>query len=86
MSGEDKLRTNWLDDEIFEQAASILQKRYEQKNGSPLRFGSFRFIFHEGNFEGIEDWSWSRSYTSSKKVRKSKLKIERRKNGAIENE
>ena len=52
------------DDKILEEAASRLQARHARATGSPLLYGSFRFIFHEGRFQGVEDWARKKSYLS----------------------
>ena len=54
------------DELIFEVAASRLRTRYEREKGSEFLFGSFRFIFHDGIFQCVEDWPRHRSYISNK--------------------
>ncbi len=52
------------DTEIMEEAAKRLQSQFRKENGSSLLYGSFRFIFHDGRFQGIEDWPRNRRYQS----------------------
>lgn len=52
------------DEKILEEAAARLQAQYVRENGNNLRYGTFRFIFHEGQFQGVEDWPRNKRYLS----------------------
>ena len=52
------------DSEILEEAANRLQAKHARESGEKLLFGSFRFIFHDGRFQGVEGWPRKRSYIS----------------------
>ena len=52
------------DAEILEEAAARLQSKHARETGEKLLYGSFRFIFHEGRFQGVEDWPRKKSYLS----------------------
>lgn len=56
------------DEQVLEEAAKRLQKQYENDHGSEFRFGSFRFIFHDGRFQGIEEWPRNKRYISPKRT------------------
>ncbi|HEX7673580.1 MAG TPA: hypothetical protein VF412_05385 [Bdellovibrio sp.] len=60
------------DMEIIEEAAKRLQKQFVCENGSPLLYGSFRFIFHDGRFQGVEDWPRNKRYQSPSRFNSSK--------------
>ena len=54
-----------LEDEvILEEAAKRLQAQFSRENANPFLFGSFRFIFHDGRFQGVEDWPRNKRYFS----------------------
>ena len=52
------------DSEILEAAAERLQAQHVRATGGTLLYGSFRFIFHDGRFQGVEDWPRKKSYLS----------------------
>ena len=52
------------DSEILEVAAARLQTKHSRESGEKLLYGSFRFIFHDGRFQGVEDWPRKKSYLS----------------------
>ena len=52
------------DSEILEEAAARLQTKHFRGSGEKLLYGSFRFIFHDGRFQGVEDWPRKKSYLS----------------------
>lgn len=55
------------DNEVFEEAAKRLQKQYHQEQGTEFAYGTFRFIFHDGRFQGVEDWPRNKRYVSPKR-------------------
>ena len=55
------------DEEILEEAARRLQAQYQKEHGNEFMYGSFRFIFHDGRFQGIEDWPRNKRYVSPKR-------------------
>lgn len=52
------------DSEILEEAAARLQTKHARETGAKLLYGTFRFIFHDGRFQGVEDWPRKKSYLS----------------------
>ncbi len=57
------------DDQILEEAASRLQAQHTRTTGGHLLYGSFRFIFHDGRFQGVEDWPRKKSYLSPERLK-----------------
>ncbi len=55
------------DQMILEEAAARLQTQFTRDHGTRLLYGTFRFLFHDGRFQGVEDWPRNRSYVSPKK-------------------
>lgn len=55
------------DEAILEEAARRLQKQYAREHGAGFSFGTFRFIFHDGRFQGVEDWPRNKRYISPKR-------------------
>jgi hypothetical protein len=55
------------DEQVLEAAAERLQAQYQKENGNDLLYGSFRFIFHDGRFQGVEDWPRNKRYLSPKR-------------------
>ncbi len=53
------------DEEILEEAAARLQSQYTRENGNKLKYGTFRFVFHDGRFQGVEDWPRNKRYLSA---------------------
>ena len=66
------------DEEILEEAAARLQKKHAQETGEKLLYGSFRFIFHDGRFQGVEDWPRKKSYLSPERFSISRSQKEAR--------
>jgi hypothetical protein len=60
------------DELILEEAAARLQAQYARENGSQLAFGTFRFVFHDGRFQGVEDWPRNKRYLSPERFSKGK--------------
>lgn len=58
------------DEAILEEAATRLQAQYARENGSLLLFGTFRFVFHDGRFQGVEDWPRNKRYLSPERFPK----------------
>ena len=54
------------DEVILEEAAKRLQKQYACEHGAQFLFGTFRFVFHEGRFQSVEDWPRNKRYVSPK--------------------
>lgn len=65
-NGEDL--KNVSDEEVLEEAARRLKKQYVLEHGVEFAFGTFRFIFHDGRFQGVEDWPRNKRYISPKKT------------------
>lgn len=63
---------NISDETILEEAAKRLQKQFFHDHGTWLSYGTFRFIFHDGRFQGIEDWPRNKRYISPKRNETSK--------------
>ena len=55
------------DDAVLEEAARRLQKQYEVEHGANFSYGTFRFVFHDGRFQGVEDWPRNKRYVSPKR-------------------
>lgn len=66
------------DEQILEEAASRLQMQHARATGGPLLYGSFRFIFHDGRFQGVEDWPRKKSYQSPERFASSRKQKEAR--------
>lgn len=58
------------DELILEEAAARLQAQYVRENGNQLAFGTFRFVFHDGRFQGVEDWPRNKRYLSPERFSK----------------
>lgn len=56
------------DEAVLEEAAIRLQRQYFLEQGTSFLFGTFRFIFHDGVFQSVEDWPRHRRYVSPKKI------------------
>ncbi|MBX9768891.1 MAG: hypothetical protein K2X47_16580 [Bdellovibrionales bacterium] len=68
LKNEETLAPSLLSDEqILEEVAKRLQKQYQQEHGNEFLYGSFRFIFHDGRFQGVEDWPRNKRYVSPKR-------------------
>ncbi len=55
------------DEVVLEEAARRLQAQYATEHGSEFAYGTFRFIFHDGRFQGVEDWPRNKRYTSPRR-------------------
>ena len=55
------------DEQVLEEAAKRLQQQYKGDHGTEFKYGSFRFIFHDGRFQGIEEWPRNKRYISPKR-------------------
>lgn len=55
------------DQMVLEEAAARLQTQYTRDHGAKLLYGTFRFLFHEGRFQGVEDWPRNKRYVSPEK-------------------
>jgi hypothetical protein len=56
--------TAYSDEELLEETALRLQKRFKKKHGSDFRYGSFEFVFHDGRFQSVEERPRSKGYVS----------------------
>lgn len=70
--------THIPDSRILEEAAARLQAQHTRETGGNLLFGSFRFIFHDGRFQGVEDWPRKKSYMSPERFAESRKQKEAR--------
>lgn len=52
------------DEIIIEEAAKRLQQQYQKDHRTRLLYGTFRFVFHDGRFQGVEDWPRNKRYQS----------------------
>lgn len=57
------------DEAVLEEAAKRLQKQYAGEHGANFSYGTFRFVFHNGRFQGVEDWPRNKRYVSPKRSR-----------------
>lgn len=55
------------DEVVLEEAARRLQKQYADEHGTDFSYGTFRFVFHDGRFQGVEDWPRNKRYVSPKR-------------------
>ena len=55
------------DDVVLEEAATRLRTQFARESGGAFLYGTFRFIFHEGRFQGVEDWPRNKRYVSPKR-------------------
>ena len=55
------------DETVLEEAARRLQKQYADEHGADFSYGTFRFVFHDGRFQGVEDWPRNKRYVSPKR-------------------
>jgi hypothetical protein len=54
----------YTDEQVIEAAAKRLQTQFALENGNQFLYGSFHFVFHDGRFQGVEDWPRSKRYLS----------------------
>ena len=59
---------------ILEEAAARLKAQFLKENGSDFLYGTFRFVFHDGRFQGVEDWPRNKRYLSPERFTKSSNK------------
>lgn len=52
------------DNLVLEEAAKRLQRQYSKEHRIDFLYGTFRFLFHEGRFLGVEDWPRNKRYIS----------------------
>lgn len=52
------------DEQVFEEAAKRLKKQFLDETGSEFMYGTFRFVFHDGRFQAVEEWPRSKRYLS----------------------
>ena len=55
------------DEDVLEEAARRLQKQYADEHGVDFSYGTFRFVFHDGRFQGVEDWPRNKRDVSPKR-------------------
>lgn len=70
LTATQKLLESISDAQIFEEAAKRLQQQYFSEHAQKLLFGTFRFIFHDGLFQGVEDCPRYRRYESPSNSKK----------------
>ena len=58
------------DEAILEEAANRLQAQYAKDHRARLLYGTFRFVFHDGRFQGVEDWPRNKRYQSPERFAK----------------
>jgi hypothetical protein len=58
---------NVSDELILEEAARRLKTQFEKDNRRAFMYGSFRFLFHDGRFQGVEDWPRNKRYQSPRR-------------------
>lgn len=68
MSAESNILRNCSDEEILEEAAHRLGVQYRREHDVEFKYGTFRFVFHDGRFQGVEDWPRNKRYVSPKRV------------------
>ncbi len=61
---------NISDELILEEAARRLKTQFEKENRRTFMYGSFRFLFHDGRFQGVEDWPRNKRYQSPRRNNK----------------
>lgn len=47
---------------FLEQVARRLKEQYLKDRGTEFLFGTFRFVFHKGRFQGLEEWPRNKKY------------------------
>ena len=58
------------DEQVIEEAAKRLQLQFARETGTQLLYGTFRFLFHDGRFQGVEDWPRNKRYMSPERFNK----------------
>lgn len=59
---------SFSDGSIIEEAAKRLQAIFKKSQNVSFMFGTFRFVFHNGLFQGVEEWPRNKSYLSPKRL------------------
>lgn len=54
----------YMDEELLEEVARRLQKRFKKRHGTDFRYGTFEFVFHDGRFQSVEERPRSKGYVS----------------------
>lgn len=47
---------------FLEEVARRLKEQYLKENGLEFKFGTFRFVFHKGRFQGVEECLRNKKY------------------------
>lgn len=47
---------------FLEEVARRLRDQYLKDRGTEFLFGTFRFVFHKGRFQGLEEWPRNKRY------------------------
>ena len=55
---------------LFEEVARRLCSLYREEHGVDFLYGTFRLLFHEGRFQGIEECPRNRRYSCAKTAKK----------------
>lgn len=50
---------------FLEEVARRLKEQYLKDRGTEFLFGTFRFVFHKGRFQGLEEWPRNKKYVNS---------------------
>lgn len=64
------------DEMIFEEAAVRLKRQFLKDSGRDFKYGCFRFVFHDGRFQGVEDHPMNKRYWSPKRFKKTSAEEE----------
>lgn len=49
---------------FLQEVAQRLKDQYLKEHGSEFKFGTFRFVFHKGRFQGVEECLRNKKYFS----------------------
>ena len=47
---------------FLQEVARRLKEQYFKEHGSEFKFGTFRFVFHKGRFQGVEECLRNKKY------------------------
>lgn len=47
---------------FLEEVAQRLKEQYLKEHGTEFKFGTFRFVFHKGRFQGVEECLRNKKY------------------------
>lgn len=47
---------------FLEEVAQRLKEQYFKEHGTEFKFGTFRFVFHKGRFQGVEECLRNKKY------------------------